>query len=124
MTRNHSCPTCGHRHSTRSWADRHPAAAVIAGLFTLSWVATMFSDHPIAATAMTAVAGIAGAAYLTDRERDRRAALAARAEHDYRQLLAAPLPALQPPPQPPAHTLPWQLASRLETEPLPRRNHR
>jgi hypothetical protein len=113
---NHTCPHCG-----STWADRHPAAAVTAGLFTLVFMAMMLSVHPVASAVMVALAGIGGLAYLVDRERDRRAAVAARAEHDYRAVLAAPVPAVRPlPHRQVAHSLPWQIVSLLRTQPLRR----
>jgi hypothetical protein len=110
---NHPC----HRRG-RTWADRHPAAAVTAGLFTFVFMAMMLSVHPLASAVLVALAGVGGLAYLIDRERGRRAAVAARAEHDYRAVLAAPVPAVRPLPQRRAHTLPWQIVRLLDTEPL------
>jgi hypothetical protein len=101
----HPCPHC-----CRGWPDRHPAAAVTAGLFTLTLTAMMLSVHPVAAAVMVALAGTGGLAYLVDRERGRRAALAARAEHDYRAVLAAPVP--------PARPTPWRVLASLPTTPL------
>jgi hypothetical protein len=83
----HPCPRC-----RRTWPDRHPAAAVTAGLFTLTLMAMMLSVHPVAAAVMVALAGVGGLAYLVDRERGRRAALAARADYEHRALMAAVRP--------------------------------
>jgi hypothetical protein len=118
-----TCSHCGRAERRVGWADRHPAATVTAGLFSLTLMAMMFSVHPIAAGVMTALAGVVGAVYLIERERSRRAALAARAEHQYRQLLAVPAPVL-PPADGRPRTLPWQLAARLQTEPIHARGTR
>jgi hypothetical protein len=90
----HACRRCGlEAHTSRGgWADRHPAAAVTAGLFTLTLTAMMLSEHPVAALAMLAAAGAAWFVWLLDRERDRRAAVAARADWQHRLLTAAPMP--------------------------------
>lgn len=81
-----------------SWPDRHPAAAVIAGLTALIFMGMMLSLHPVAAAVMLGVGAAVGIARLVDRERDRRAALAARADRDYRALMAAaPAPLKWPP---------------------------
>lgn len=69
------------------WADRHPAAATTAGLFSLTLMCMMFSVHPVAALTVTALAGVGGAVWLVDRERDRRAATAERADAANRELL-------------------------------------
>lgn len=78
MTR-HVCPRCGHesRCSNNTWADRHPAAAVAAALFTLTLMSMMLSVHPIAALALIALAGVGGIAYAVNCNHQRRAALAA-----------------------------------------------
>jgi hypothetical protein len=127
MTAQHTCLRCGHesRCSRRGWADRHPAAAVTAGLFSLTLMSMMFSEHPVAAAAVTAVAGAGAALWAFNRERDRRGAVAARADHEYRALMAAALPSLpsltapaRKPPARPHNSTPWQHISLLRTEPL------
>jgi heme/copper-type cytochrome/quinol oxidase subunit 2 len=117
---DHACPCCGYeaRCTRHGWAARHPAAAVTAGLFTLVFMSMMLSTHPIAALAVIVLAGTGGAAYRVERERERRAALAARAEHEYRALLAAPVQPVSALPQRQAHSLPWQMVGSLRTEPL------
>lgn len=105
---NHACPRCGleNRCSHGSWADRHPAAAVTAGLFTLAWMSMMLSVYPGAALAIIAIAAATWGVRATGRERRRREALAARADWEHRQVMAAALkwPAQLPPapPKPPA----------------------
>lgn len=77
------------------WADRHPAAATTAGMFSLTLMCMMFSVHPVAALTVTALAGVGGAVWLVDRERDRRAATAERADaanRDLMRLMNAPKP--------------------------------
>lgn len=118
MTSHSHCPHCGRDDRPLTWPDRHPAAAVTAGLFTLVFMAMMLSEHPVAAAVMLILAGAAALVWLVDRERDRRAAIAARAEQEYRLQMAQPMPAVQPLAERRAHTLPWQLATRLGTEPL------
>lgn len=50
----HWCRRCGQewRCGHGSWLDRHPAAAVTAGLFTLVWMSRMLSVYPAAALTM------------------------------------------------------------------------
>lgn len=127
IANHHTCPSCGSRcprTGFSGWADRHPAAAVTAGLFILVFTAAILSTHPIAATVMIAIAGVVGFAVLVDRERQRREACAARAERDYRRnaelivsydrgrQLAAVKPAQ------PRESAPWHVVSLLPTQPL------
>lgn len=107
-----------------SWPDRHPTAATSAGLFTLTLLSMMLSVHPVAGTAVVVLLGLAGFAVLVDRERQRRADCAARAERDYRRnaelvvsfdhgrQLATVKPAR------PRRPAPWHVVSLLPTEPL------
>jgi hypothetical protein len=85
----HTCPRCGlETHCVQGgWADRHAAAAVTAGLYTLTLMAIMFSIHPIAALAMIAVTAVTATVCLAVGERRRRDALAARADYEYRALM-------------------------------------
>lgn len=124
MTRQHTCPRCGleSRCTSGSWPDRHPAAAVTAGLFTLTLLCMMLSVHPIAALTVIALAGVGGAVYTLSREHRRRAALAARADWENRRLVAAPVPPMRPLPQRATHSLPWQIVHLLRTQPM--RAHR
>lgn len=116
----HSCPRCGYetRCARAGWPDRHPAAAVTAGLFTLTLMCMMLSVHPVAALAVIGLAGIGGVAYAVNREHGRRQALAARADYEHNRLVAAPVPPVQPLPQRQTHSLPWQMVHLLRTEPL------
>lgn len=88
----HSCPRCGleSRCSHGNWADRHPAAAATAGMFTLVWMSMMLSVYPLAALTLIALSAVGGAVYKTARERRRREALVARADYEHHALMAAP----------------------------------
>ena len=85
----HTCPRCGLEAywAQGSWADRHPAAAVTAGLYTLTLMAIMLSIHPIAALAMVALTAASATVCMAVGERRRREALAARADYEYRALM-------------------------------------
>jgi hypothetical protein len=94
--------------------DRHPAAAVTAGLFTLVWMSMMLSVYPIAALTMIGLAGVSVAAYRTARNRQHREALVTRADWEHRALMARPLPQL------PAAIVPHRRAAdhSSRTEPM------
>ncbi|OQZ87847.1 hypothetical protein BST11_25900 [Mycobacterium alsense] len=85
-----------------AWWDRHPVAAVIAGLYTLTFMAMMLSVYPVAAAVMIVVAAVSGLLYSAARERRRRAALAARADWEHQALMAASLRWPAPPALPTA----------------------
>ncbi len=118
MTR-HACPRCGLEDRTcshGSWADRHPVAAVTAGLFTLVWMSMMVSIYPGTAAVIITSVAVGGVVYFAVRERRRREALAARADYEHRALMALPkFPALayQERRRPADH---WSI-----TEPIPAR---
>lgn len=92
-------------------------------------MAMMLSEHPIAAAVMLTLAGVAGFAVLVDRERARREACAARAEHAYHTDLS---PTLEPvlvhydrgtrsatvQPHTPRNPAAWHLIGQLPTQPL------
>lgn len=88
----HACPRCGYesRCSRGGWVDRHPAAAVTAGLFALVWMSMMLSVHPVAALTIIALVASATGVYFSTRGRRRREALAARADYEHAQVMAAP----------------------------------
>jgi hypothetical protein len=98
---NHTCIRCGLETpcSRRSWADRHPAAAVTAGLvtlvfmgmMTLVFMGMMLSVHPVAAGVMLGLAGVGFGVRALERAQERRDALAARANYENRELMAASL---------------------------------
>lgn len=112
----HTCMRCGleARCSHGSWADRHPYAAVLYAVPVTLFVLAAVCAYPWLLAPLT----IALVACVVDREHRRRAALAARADAENAAYLAAPVPPVQPLPHRAAHTLPWQLARQLETEPL------
>lgn len=120
MTKQHACPRCGYetRYSHGGWADRHPAAAVTAGLFTLTLMSMMLSVHPIAGLTLIALGGVGGVGYLYIRRQRRDEALSARADYENRALMNAPLPPVRPLPQRQTHSLPWRMVRLLRTEPM------
>jgi hypothetical protein len=87
----HACPRCGleSRCSRGGWVDRHPAAAVTAGLFALVWMSMMLSIHPVACVTLIVTGAVGGAVYFAVRERRRREALATRADYEHAQLAAS-----------------------------------
>jgi hypothetical protein len=90
MMRRHSCARCGWESTCDrgGWVDRHPAAAVTAGLFGLVWMSMMLSVYPLAAaTLLTIGAAVWFIRAATDTRR-RRDALAARADWEHRKLMA------------------------------------
>lgn len=60
-------------------------------------MAMMMSVHPFAGLAIVGFVGGAGFTFLAVRERQRRAAVAARADYQYRALMAAPVASLLAP---------------------------
>lgn len=95
---NDGCPRCGLESSCPhgSWPDRHPAAAVTAGLFALVWMSMMFSVYPVASLIMTGLGAAVWGVRAAGRERRRREALSARADYEHRALMAVPLQWPQP----------------------------
>lgn len=93
MSSRHECPRCGVplKWTHRSWADKHPAAAVTAGLVSLVFMGMMLSVHPVAAAVMLGAAGVWFGVRLWERSQHRRVALAARAEYENRKFLASPV---------------------------------
>ena len=88
----YACSRCGHGcHHARPWHDRHPAAAVAAGLCALVWMSMMLSVHPVAATAVLSTVVVGAAVYFAHRERRRREALAARADYENARIVAKAL---------------------------------
>jgi len=78
---------------------------VTAGLFSLVFLGTMLSVHPIAAAVLLAVVGVAAAIWLARDAQRRRDALAARADYENRKWMQASVkwpPALSPEPPAPA----------------------
>lgn len=88
---HHECPRCGVplKWTHRSWPDKHPAAAVTAGLTTLVFMGMMLSVHPVAAAVIIGIAAAIAAARGVAAARRRREALAARADYENRKLMEA-----------------------------------
>ncbi|ANR92723.1 hypothetical protein O972_25300 [Mycobacterium avium subsp. avium 10-9275] len=101
----HQCPRCGLEFERDTWRDRHPAAAVCAGVFVglpaLYTVAGVILAYPWFFVPVLVVV----CALLVNRAQRRRAAIAARADWEYRQqMLGAVFAdhralAMQPPPR-------------------------
>lgn len=81
----HECPRCGHQTARRSWPQRHPYAAALAAIPTIYTLASITLAYPWFAIPLL----IVGAAVWIDRGMRRRAAMAARAEYEYRELMLA-----------------------------------
>ncbi|MCV7088878.1 hypothetical protein [Mycobacterium interjectum] len=112
-----TCPRCGMESKRDAWWDRHPVAAVSAGLYTLTFMAMMLSVYPVAAAVMIVVAAAAGVLYGAARERRRRAAIAARADWEHRELMAKAVFRAQLP-QPRRRTRPRGVDHWSRTEPI------
>lgn len=91
---NHPCQRCGYeprRPKRDAWADRHPAAAVCTGVFVglpaLYTVAGIILAYPWFFVPVLIVV----CAVVVDRRMRRRAAIAARADYEHRDLMAASL---------------------------------
>ncbi|GAB1811107.1 hypothetical protein [Mycobacterium sp. MUNTM1] len=85
---SHACERCGYeprRPKRDAWADRHPAAAVCTGVFVglpaLYTVAGVILAYPWFFMPMLVVVCMV----VVDRRMRRRAAIAARADYEYRQ---------------------------------------
>lgn len=93
---SHYCHRCGteYRYTHSNWADRHPTATVFLAVFTVASITAW--------PWVLAVLAVVAVVYLIDRENNRRTALAARADSEHAELmaaLAAPLPRLRREPQ-------------------------
>lgn len=84
----HACPRCGFESERARWWDRHPVAAVCAGVFVglpaLYTVAGVTLAYPWFAVPVLIVV----CAVLVDRRMRQRAAIAARADWEHRQMIA------------------------------------
>lgn len=145
MSKTRGCPRCGLELSRDTWRDRHPAAAVCAGVFvglpagyTLVGIMLIWPWFTIPATIIVC-------AVLLNRAARKRAAIAARAEWEHREMMvramqqfpSRPLPgaqqmrreAWQPrvplPPTPqnvgqmpvrPRNPAPWHVVTQWSTE--------
>ena len=94
----HPCPRCGHEWSRfkcdHSWADRHPAAAVLFALPAGYTLVGVILAYPWFFVPLLVVA----AALWVDRRNRHRAAVAARADHEHRELMARAIFSLPPAP--------------------------
>lgn len=100
----HWCPRCGYesRRALGGWADRHPVAAVLFALpagYSLVGVMLVYPWFTIPVTIIVS-------AFLVDRRQRRRAAIAARADYEHRELAALAIfnpepPAVEPQKRPP-----------------------
>ncbi|RFZ05424.1 hypothetical protein VIMS_04926 [Mycobacterium marinum] len=113
----HPCPRCGLESncSHGSWADRHPAAAVIFGIPSVLFVLGAIGAYPLVFIPLLV---FGGAVYVADRERCRRQALAARADWEHRALVAAPIRRPERPRPPALRRRPtdhWSVTQPIQT---------
>jgi hypothetical protein len=82
----HACPRCGldARSSHGSWVDRHPAAAVCFALPAGYTLVGVILAYPWFFVPILLVV----AAFWVDRRQRRRAAIAARTDHEHREQMA------------------------------------
>lgn len=93
----HVCPRCGHEDHCGygSWFDRHPVMTTVGALFSLTFMGMLFSVYTSAAWTMVTLAATAVGVRVLAKERQRRSALAARADYEHAQLMArAQMPAV------------------------------
>lgn len=127
------CPRCGFESSCSHgrWVDRHPAAAVSAAVvfglpagYTLVGVMLVYPWFTIPVTIIVC-------AFLLNRLARRRAAIAARADWEHREMMVRAMRQLPdraaPPPRPPllppnsvrpAKPAPWHIVTQWPTKPL------
>lgn len=123
----HWCPRCGLEFGRRRWWDRHPVLAVLFALpagYTLIGVMLVYPWFTIPSTIIVC-------AFLLNRAMRRRAAIAARADWDYREeMVAAMKRGSTPPPPPPGYQAsqqpprmvrprnpaPWHVVTQLPTQ--------
>jgi hypothetical protein len=133
---NYLCPRCGFETSRDGWWDRHPAAAVCAAVFgglpALYTLAGIILAYPWFFIPVLIVV----CAVVVDRRMRRRAAIAARADHEHREMMSQAIFAgrnIVPPqiqlPSPrfgPRHVMTRWPTTPMQTRPLrqPERNHR
>lgn len=122
----HQCPRCGFESSRDRWHERHPVAAAIFGLPAFLTVVGATIAHPWFAVPVL----VAVCALLVNDAMRRRAAIAARADWDYRQQMAASIPLARPPlpsggqfvPPPgpafvrPRNPAPWHVVTQMPTQ--------
>lgn len=81
----HQCPRCGLESKQDAWWDRHPVAAVLLALPTLYTLTGVILAYPWFFVPVLVIV----CALLVNRTGRRRAAIAARADHEHRELMAA-----------------------------------
>jgi hypothetical protein len=81
----HACPRCGLESKQDAWHDRHPVAAVLLALPTLYTLTGVILAYPWFFVPVLVIV----CALLVNRAGRRRAAIAARADHEHRQMMAA-----------------------------------
>lgn len=81
----HCCPRCGFESRRRNWPERHPAATAVIALPTIYTLVGVILAYPWFCIPLLVVA----AAVWVDRRNRQRAAIAARADHDHRRIIAA-----------------------------------
>lgn len=86
----HTCPRCGHESHCGygNWFDRHPTATVIGATFAIAFGLVVVVGYPW----LLLVGAVGAGVWLLDRERQRRHAVAARADWEFRRLMEQPVP--------------------------------
>lgn len=122
----HSCPQCGYQTTCRygSWWDRHPILAGFFGLPAFVFLIAAMATH----WWLTIPVAMIGCTVYLARASRKRAALAARADADYRQMMLAAqrrqaatdelihnTPLEDPPLVPPRNPAPWHVVTQLPT---------
>jgi hypothetical protein len=104
-----ACERCGFETTCThgNWVDRHPAWTIIGALSVLGCMSFTFSVNPLAGAVITAVAAAMWAFDAIGRNRQRRHALAARADWEYRAAMAHNAQTPKPP-QPDLMREAWQ----------------
>lgn len=80
----HCCPRCGFESARRSWCERHPIATTFIAVPTLYTLVGVILAYPWFMVPLTVLA----AAVWVDGRNRRRAAIAARADHEHQQIIA------------------------------------
>jgi hypothetical protein len=81
---NHNCPRCGLESPAPSWPERHPFAAAVFGVPTAFTVVSVTLAYPWFFVPMLVIV----CALLVNRAARRRAATAARADWEHREMMA------------------------------------
>lgn len=96
----HACSRCGFESAHDRWPDRHPVAAVLFALPAGYTLIGVLLAYPWFFVPLLVVV----CAVVVDRRQRQRAAIAARADHEHRELVAravirrqSPVPAVLPP---------------------------